>query len=87
MVASHISVEVVHDKKGVWESRIKENASTKALGSYNRTQGGICAKEEKSVLTVKGYERGDVGICGGSVEERLYPTIEVTLNIASTFCG
>ena len=46
-----ISVKkVLEVEESVWESRVREDAGTKALGLCNRTQGGACAKKRKGIL-------------------------------------
>jgi len=44
--------EVLEVEEGVREGRTRKNASTKTLGSRNRTQEMVCTKERKSVLTL-----------------------------------
>ena len=67
--------EVLEVEEGVWEGRVRENASKEVLGPCNRTQKRVYTKERKGVFTVKGQEGGSTGICGGSVEEGLHSAI------------
>jgi len=74
-------------EKGVWKKEVRENASAKDLGPCHRIERGVCTKKGKGVLLVEGGKGGSTGICGGSVEERIYLTFQVTLNVTSTLCG
>ena len=79
--------EVLEVEEGIWEGRIRENASAKALGSCHRAQGRICTKKREGVLTFQGQEGGSAGVCKGSVEEGLHLAVQVTPNIASALCS
>ena len=74
-------------EEGVWEERVKKNASAKGLGSCNRIKGRFYAKKGKGVFFVKGRKRGSTSICGGPTTKRIYPPIQITPNIASSFCS
>ena len=74
-------------EKGVWKKGVRENASVKDLGLCHRIERGVCTKKGKGVLLVEGGKGGSTGICGGSVEERIYLTFQVTPNVTSTLCG
>jgi len=73
--------------KGVWEEAIGEDAYKKVVGSCNRCERGVCAKEGKGVSVVKGRERRGERICEGTVAEGLHSAVEVTTNGTSIFCG
>jgi len=72
-------VEESIQKKGVGE-----NASAKNLGLCHRIERGVRTKKGKGILIVKGGKGRSIGIYRGSVEERIYPTFQVTPNITST---
>ena len=55
--------EVSQVDKGVWEEAIGEDAYKKIVGSRDRCEGGIHAKERKDVPTVKREERISKRIC------------------------
>ena len=59
----------------------------KDLGPCHRVEKRIHTKKGKDVLLVEGGKGGSTGICGGSVEERIYLTFQVTPNVTSTLCG
>ena len=58
--------KVLEVKKGVQKNRVRENASTKGLGSCNWIKEGICTKERKGVFTIKEKKRS-AGLCRGSI--------------------
>jgi len=74
-------------KKGLWEERIRKNASTKNLGPCDRIEEGVYAQEGKGVLIIKGRKRGSTSIRGGPTTERVYLALKIAANIASTFRG
>jgi len=74
-------------EKSIWKERVREDASVKGLGSYNRVKRGVYTKKGKGVFIVEGREKGDTGICGGPTKKRVYPTFQVTPNFTSTFCS
>ena len=59
----------------------------KDLGPHYRIEKEVCTKKEKGILIVEGGKGGSTGICGGSVEERIHLTFQVTPNVTSTLCG
>jgi len=64
--------KVLEVGEGLWESRIRKNASEEAVGSYYRAKRKFYAKEGESILIVKGREGEGASFCGGSAEERLH---------------
>jgi len=74
-------------EEGVQKKGVGENASIKDLGPRYRIKRGIHTKKRKDVLIVEGGKRRSTGICGGSVEERIHLTFQVTPNITSTLCN
>jgi len=74
-------------EKSLWEEGIRKDASAKSLGSRNRVKGRLRAKKGESVFTVERGEGGSASICGGPVEERVYLTLQIALNIAGTLCS
>ena len=61
--------------KSVWKEAVGENAYEKTMGSCNRGEGGIYAKERESLPSVQRRERGGQRIYKGAVEEGLYLAI------------
>jgi len=74
-------------EEGVQKKGVGENASIKDLGPRYRIKRGIHTKKRKDVLIVEGGKRRSTGICGGSVEEKIHLTFQVTPNITSTLCN
>jgi len=74
-------------KKGLWEERIRKNASTKDLGLCDRIKRGVYTQERKDVLIIEGRKRGSTSIHEGPTTKRVYPALKIAANIASTFCG
>jgi len=74
-------------EKGVQKKGVRENASAKDLGPCHRIERGVHTKKEKGILLVEGGKGRSTGICGGSVEERIHLTFQVTPNITSVLCG
>jgi len=74
-------------EESVWKEGVGKNTRAKSLGSCNRVERGIHTKERESVLFVKGREKGSASIYRGLVKKRIYSTIQVTPDIASTFCS
>ena len=62
------------------------DAHKEDLGSCNRYEGGICAKEGESISIVKRREGRDMRIHIGTIEERIYLTFKVTSDGAGVFC-
>ena len=56
------------------------------LGSCDRYEGEICAKERKGVSVVKRRERGGVRVHSRIIEERVHQTLKVISNGTSVFC-
>jgi len=44
-------------EKGVWKKRVRKNASTENLGSWDRIKRKLCAKEGESVFSIEGRKR------------------------------
>jgi len=57
------------------------------MGSYDRSQGRICAKKRQDLPIVEDRERGSTGVCEGLVEEEIYKAIEITTDITSILCA
>jgi len=74
-------------EENIWKKGVGKDASTKNLGPCHRIKEGIYAKKGKSIFTIERGKRGSTGICGRPVEEGIYPTLQVTPDIASTLCG
>ena len=72
--------------KSVWKEAIGKDAYKKVVGSYDRCERGVCAKEGKGVSIVKGRKGRGERICEGTVAERLHSAVEVTINGASVLC-
>ena len=49
------------------------------MGSCNRYEGGICAKEGESISIVKRREGKGMRIHIGTIEERIYLTFKVVV--------
>jgi len=79
--------KVLEVEESLWEKGVGKNASAKGLGSRNRVEERIYPKEKESVLVVKRGKRGGTSICRRSAEKGIHLTIQVTLDIASTFCS
>ena len=56
------------------------------MGSCNRCERGVCAKEGKGLPIVKRRERGSKRVCEGATEEGIHMAIEVTINGAGVLC-
>jgi len=74
-------------KESIWKKGVRKDASTKDLGPCHRIKEGIYTKKGEGILTIERGKRGSTGICGRPVEEGIYPTLQVTPNIASILCG
>ena len=74
-------------EESIWKKEVRKNASTKDLGPCHRIKGGIYAKKGESILTIERGKRGGTEFCERPVEEGIYPTLQVTPDIASTLCG
>ena len=83
-----ISIQkILEVKESIWEERTGKNVYQEAMELYNRVERGICAKERKSVFTVKTGKRGGTSICRGPTMKRIYPAIKITTNLTSSFCS
>ena len=49
--------EVSQMDKGVWEEAVRKDAYKKVVGSYDRCERGVCAKEGEGVPIVERRER------------------------------
>ena len=56
------------------------------MGSCNRYEGGICAKEEKGVSVIEGRERRSKRVHTRTTEKRIYLTLKVTSNSTGVLC-
>jgi len=74
-------------EESIWKKGVGEDASAKDLGPCHRAKRGVYAKKEKGILTIEGGKRGSTNICGRPTKERIYPTLQVTPNVAGTLCG
>ena len=79
--------EVPQMDKGIWEEAVGKDAYKKVVGSCDRCERGVCAKEGEGVSAVKGRKGRGERICEGTVAERIYPAVQVTTNSASVFVG
>jgi len=71
-----ISIQkVLEIEKGLWEKRVREDASAKGLGLCNRVKGGICTKKGKGLLFVKREKRRGASVCRESVKKEIYLTL------------
>ena len=50
-------------------------------------QRRICSEKEKDIYIVQNKERGSVGVLERLVEEKLYLTIKITIDITSVLCA
>jgi len=73
--------------KDIWKKGSGENTSTKDLGPCHRVERRVLAKEGKGILIVKRGKGRSASVHGGSVEERIYPTFQVTPDVTSTLCS
>ena len=76
--------KVLEVEEGVWKKEVGKNTSAKDLGPCYRIKRGVHTKKGKGVLIVKGGKGRSIGICKGSVEERIHLTFQVAPNITST---
>jgi len=73
--------------KGVWKEAVREDAYKEIVGSCDRCKGGVYTTKRESIPFVERREGGGKRVCKGTVEEGLYPTIEVTADSAGVLCG
>ena len=78
--------EVPQIDKGVWEEAVGKDVYKKVVGSCNRCERRVCAKEGEGVSAVKGRKGRSERICEGTVAEGLHLAIEITANGASVLC-
>ena len=57
------------------------------MGSCDRSQGRICAKERQDLPIVENRKRGSTGVCERPVEEEIYKAIKITTNVTSVLCA
>jgi len=74
-------------EESIWKKGVRKDAGTKDLGPCHRIKEEIYAKKGESILTIERGKRGSTNVCGRPVEEGIYPTLQVTLDITSTLCG
>ena len=74
-------------EKSIQEKGVRENTSTKGLGLHHRIERRVHAKEEKGIFTVERRKGRGTSICGGSIKERIHPTLQVTSNVTSILCS
>ena len=79
--------EILEVEKGIQEGRIRKNIYQKAIEPCNRVEKEICAKEGKSVFTVKREKRGDTSIHRGSTTKGIYLAVKIATNLTSPFCS
>ena len=72
--------------KSVWKKAIREDAYKKVVGSCNRCERGVCAKEGKGVSIVKGRKGRGERVCEGTAEEGLHSAVEIITNGAGVLC-
>jgi len=64
--------------QSIWKETIRKDANEEGVGSCNRSEEEVCAKEGKGLPIVKEGKRGSKGVHLGAAEERVYPTVEIT---------
>jgi len=74
-------------EESIWKKEVRKDASAKDLGPCYRAKRGVYAKKREGILTIERRKRGSTKICGRPTEKRIYPTLQVTPNIAGTLCG
>jgi len=74
-------------EESIWKKGVRKDASMKDLGPCHRIKEGIYAKKEESIFTIKRGKGGSTDICRRPVEKGIYPTLQVTPDIAGTLCG
>ena len=79
--------KVLEVGEGIQKKEVGKNACAKDLGLHHRVERRIHTKKGKGILIVERKKGRSTSICGGSVEERIYLTFQVTPNITSTLCG
>jgi len=61
-------------EESVWKKRVREDASAKGLGPYNRVERRLYAKKREGILIIKRGKRGGTSIYGRPVEKGIYST-------------
>ena len=79
--------EILEVKESIWERKIRKNVYQEAIEPCNTVERGVCAKEGKSVFTVKKRKRGDTSICEESTVKGIYSIIKIATNSTSPFCS
>jgi len=79
--------KILEVEKSIQEKGAREDASTKGLGPCHRIERRVYTKEGKGIFTVKRGKGRGTSICGGSIKERIHPTLQVAPNITSTLCS
>jgi len=74
-------------EESIWKKGVRKDASVKDLGPCYRVEREVYAKKREGILTIEKRKRGSTKICGRPTEKRIYSTLQVTPNIASTLCG
>jgi len=87
-----IELRMINEMVSRWihkylKERFRENANKKGIGSYDKSQGRIYAKERQDLPIVKNRERGSTGVCKGPVKEGIYKAIKITTDITSILCA
>ena len=74
-------------EKSIQEKGVGEDASIKGLGLRYRIERRVHIKEGEGVFTVERRKGRGTSICGGSIKERIHPTLQVAPNVTSTLYG
>jgi len=74
-------------EESIWKKEVRKDASAKDLGPCHRVERGVYTKKREGILTIERRKRGSTKICGRPTEKRIYLTLQVTPNVASTLCG
>jgi len=59
----------------------------KGLEPCHRIERRVYAKEGEGIFTVERRKGRGTSICGGSIKERIHPTLQVAPNVTSTLYG
>jgi len=51
------------------------------MRSCYRSQRRFCSKKEEDIFVIENRKGGNVEVCEESVEQEIYPTIEITTNV------
>ena len=70
----------------VFKKRVRKNANEEDMALYYRSQRQIYTKKGEDIFIVQNRKRGDIGVLERSVEEELYLTIKVIIDITGVFC-